>query len=202
MRLFFQPSVLLLLIPFGAMAQSPIADIRHALKSLTLEQKTLALEYLRSAGTGVDDEIQNFYRQTSEQTKAKTISLLDWFRQQKKQAPLASVAWDHDTLFFPDTPEGELLTGSFRLTNTGTTPYLISHCKATCDCTAHDIPKQPIMPGETALVQVSFDTSGKLGVAMPALIIYDNSSPNQRTILHVKANILARKKPRKYPWND
>lgn len=184
------------------MAQSSIADIRHALKSLTPEQKTLLLVYLRSAGTGMDDEIQNHYRQTSEQTKAKTISLVDWFRQQKKQTHLASIAWDQDTLFFPDTPEGEMLTGSFRLTNTGTIPYLISHSKATCDCTAHDIPKQPIMPGETALVKVAFDTSGKLGVATPALIIYDNSTPNQRTILHVKTNILARKKPHKYPWND
>ena len=202
MRRYFQSFVLLLMLPVGSMSQSPIADIRHALKSLTSEQKTLALEYLRSLGSGIDDEIQNSYRQTSEQAKAKTVLLVDWLRLQNKQVQLASVTWDQDTIFFPDTPEGDLLTGSFRMTNTGAVPYLIRQNKTTCDCTALNVPKHPIMPGETAEVHFEFDTSGKLGIAAPALIIYDNSTPNQRKILHIKSNILARKKPRKYPWND
>jgi len=195
-------TALLLLSTVLCFAQKPATDVRPALKSLTLEQKNLVLEYLRSIGSGIDDEIQDFYRKTPEQAQTKTVLLLEWLRQRQKQVQLATTAWEQDTLHFPDTAEGNLLTGNFRVTNTGTIPYVINRVTTTCDCATHNAPKHPLMPGESAVINFEFDTSGKLGTATPALIIYDNSTPNQRKILYAKANILARKKPYKYPWND
>lgn len=202
MRLFFCLLGVLLTITTTCFAQKPASDIRPALKSLSSEQKALVLGYLESTGSGVDDDIQNSYRQAPEQIQAKTVLLIDWLRQRQKQVQLASATWDKDTLRFTDTPEGSFLRDSFLVTNSGLVPYIIRDVKTTCDCATYDVPKHPIMPGESAVLHVEFDTGGKLGIATPALIVYDNSTPNQRKILYLKANILARKKPHKYPWND
>lgn len=200
MRLFSCLLGVLLTITTTCFAQKTAFDIRPALKSLSPGQKALVLEYLESTGSGVDDDIQNSYRQAPEQIQAKTVLLIDWLRQAQMQ--LASTIWDKDTLRFTDTPEGVFLRDSFLVTNTGSVPYMIRDVKTTCDCATYDVPTHPIMPGESAVLHVEFDTSGKLGIATPALIVYDNSTPNQRKILYLKANILARKKPHKYPWND
>lgn len=202
MRPFFLFWGVFLPATITCLAQKPVSDIRPALKSLSPEQKALVVEYLKSTGSGVDDDIQSTYRQTSEPTQSKTVMLIDWLRQQQKQTQLATTTWDKDTIYFADSTEGAFLTGAFLVANTGSIPYLIKAVKTTCDCVVYDVPAHPIMPGESAVIKLGFDTSGKLGIATPALIVYDNSIPNQRKILYARANILARKKPHKYPWND
>ncbi|MEQ1744422.1 MAG: DUF1573 domain-containing protein [Saprospiraceae bacterium] len=195
-------SFFLLVLPFVSRSQPPIADIRPVLKSLSIDQKSQVLEYLRRFGDGMDDEIQRVYAQSPKNAQAQTALLVDWFRQQKKQPQLAAVRMDRDTFFFHDVSEGTPVAASFEITNDGTTPYIIAAHKTTCDCTVLKMPQYPIMPGEKAVLRVEFDTSGKLGTATPAVILYDNSTPNQRHILYLKGNISARNKPRKYPWND
>lgn len=47
---------------------------------------------------------------------------------------------------------------SISFTNTGNEPLVISNCKGSCGCTVPTCPKQPIMPGEKASIEVSYDT--------------------------------------------
>ncbi|MFN0014204.1 MAG: DUF1573 domain-containing protein [Saprospiraceae bacterium] len=195
-------SFFLLVLPSVFFSQPPIADIRPVLKSLTTDQKTRVLEYLRRFGDGMDDDIQRVYAQAPKNAQAQTALLVEWFRQQKKQFQLAEVHFDRDTFFFNDVSEGTPVATSFEVVNRGTVPYIIADYKTTCDCTVLKIPSHPIMPGEKAVLHVEFDTSGKLGMATPAIILYDNSTPNRRQILYLKGAISARNKPRKYPWND
>lgn len=46
----------------------------------------------------------------------------------------------------------------FSFTNTGDQPLIISAAKVECSCTTVDFPTQPVMPGQTGKVTVSFDT--------------------------------------------
>jgi len=194
--------VLLVVLPFWACAQQNPADIRPMLKSLTQHQKLQLQEYLRHLGVNIDDQIQNAYLQVSAQNQQKAVRFIEILKQDPKQVHPTSVRWDRDTLFFGDLEEGASLIDSFRVTNTGNTPYLISGTKAICDCIVHQVPEYLIMPGETAVLRLEFDSSGKLGPVNPAVIVYDNSFPNKRSILYLKGNITARKKLRKYPWED
>lgn len=188
--------------PFGLTAQQTPPDIRPMLKSLTQSQKLQVQEYLRHLGVNLENEIQSAYQQITTQNQQKAIRYIDILKKDPSQIPPAHISWDRDTLFFDDIVEGSSLIDSIRLTNTGDTPYLIHHTKAICDCTILQAPKYLIMPGETAVLRLEFDSSGKLGPVMPAIIIYDNSFPNKRSILYLKGNVSARKKLRKYPWED
>lgn len=108
-----------------------------------------------------------------------------------------TVDWTPDTLFFGDVYAGAIVLDSFSVTNTGEHPYLIREVKASCDCTAYKYPKEPVMPGETAIVRVEFDSAGKAGITRPGIVIYDNSIPNSRSILYMEGFVISKKKPQK-----
>jgi hypothetical protein len=57
-------------------------------------------------------------------------------------------------------------------------------------------PKFPVLPGETATVRVEFKSQGKVGKTIPGIIIYDNSSPNQRNLLYLNGEVTPKVKPK------
>ncbi len=46
----------------------------------------------------------------------------------------------------------------FKFTNTGNEPLIIKGAKSSCGCTVPTYPKEPIMPGESNVVEVRYDT--------------------------------------------
>lgn len=64
---------------------------------------------------------------------------------------------------FGKASEGEQVTTSYTLTNTGKEPIIIQNHTVECGCTTPDYPREPIMPGKTAKINVGFNTAGKLG---------------------------------------
>lgn len=201
-QIFLLFSVFFLLTPALLAQREHLKDVRPLLKSLTLEQKLQVLDYLRHLGAGIDTEIQNAYEQVSYQNQEKAVTHIDLLRKGENQWPAAQVVWNRDTIFFPKIPEGNRLIDSFVVRNTGSTPYLVRDVKTTCDCVILKWPDQPVMPGESAVVRVEFDSRGKRGVSTPAVILYDNSLPNKRSILYLRGEITPRKKIRKNPWED
>ena len=45
-----------------------------------------------------------------------------------------------------------------KFTNTGTEPLVIKNARGSCGCTVPTYPKQPIMPGESAEIEIRYDT--------------------------------------------
>ena len=204
MRVFsktFCPLALLVCSTFLLGAQSASNDIRPMLKSLSHSQKLQVLEYLRHLGADLDNEIQYAYEQVPRLAQAKSVQFIETLKKEKDQFALTSVNWNRDTLFFGDLPEGTPLIDSFVVTNNGRAPYRITGAQTTCDCTVLRLPEHPVMPGESAVLRIEFDSSGKLGAATPAVIVFDNSYPNKRNILYLKGNVTLPKKLRKYPWD-
>jgi hypothetical protein len=62
---------------------------------------------------------------------------------------------------FPETKQGELASHDFMITNTGSEPLIISDYKVGCTCTKAILPENPIQPGETVPLTVTFDTKDK-----------------------------------------
>lgn len=62
---------------------------------------------------------------------------------------------------FPKAQEGILLEHSFTVVNTGDSPLIISEYKVECTCTKAILPTDPILPGKSAIIKVTFDTEGK-----------------------------------------
>jgi hypothetical protein len=46
-----------------------------------------------------------------------------------------------------------------KFTNTGTEPLIIKNARGSCGCTVPEWPKEPIMPGETAQIEIRYSTN-------------------------------------------
>jgi hypothetical protein len=80
----------------------------------------------------------------------------------------------------------------FLLTNTGDQPLIITAARASCGCTNLRYSKEPILPGETSTVQVSFNGSG-MGNVKKTITITTNASASP-TILAFTANVVKEEK--------
>ncbi len=107
-----------------------------------------------------------------------------------------TVHWNRDTLEFGIIEEGAILLDSFVVTNTGAVPYEIRNVRSSCDCTVLRYPKTPVQPGKSASIRIEFDSHGKAGWTQPGIVVYDNSTPNLRSILYLNGRVVPRKKPK------
>jgi hypothetical protein len=62
---------------------------------------------------------------------------------------------------FPKTNEGVVLEHEYKFTNTGKIPLIFSGYSVQCTCTKVIVPKDPIPPGKSGVIKVSFDTNGR-----------------------------------------
>ena len=78
--------------------------------------------------------------------------------------------------------DGEKVTYSFRFTNSGNAPLIISNAKGSCGCTVPNYPKEPIAPGNSSYIDVTFDSKGRTGKQSKAVTLTANTNPNRKVI--------------------
>lgn len=84
--------------------------------------------------------------------------------------------------------QGEVVSYTFRFTNVGDTPLIISSVDKSCGCTASEYPRDPILPGKTGSIKITYDSKGHQGFQSKALVINANTNP-AHTTLRVKAQV-------------
>jgi len=87
----------------------------------------------------------------------------------------AELRFDKKVQKFPDTEEGVVLEHLFTFQNTGNSPLIFKDYKVTCPCTKVIFPSQPIPPGKSGEVKVTFDTKGKSYYQDRIIEIFSNS---------------------------
>jgi len=85
--------------------------------------------------------------------------------------------------------KGERVAYSFRFTNAGNSPLVISAVRSGCGCTVGDYPKDPLKPGETGKIDVVFNSSGRNGFQSESVRVLNNSSESALT-LRITAEVL------------
>jgi hypothetical protein len=88
----------------------------------------------------------------------------------------AAITFKEKSIDFGDITQGDKVEHTFQLTNTGSAPLIISNVAATCGCTVPSWPKEPIAPGKTSEIKVSFNSAGKMGKQNSVVRIYSNAS--------------------------
>lgn len=83
---------------------------------------------------------------------------------------------------FPTTKQGTILTHDYMITNTGDVPLIISDYKVSCTCTKATLPEEPIEPGQTFALQVSFDTKEKYYFQDRTIVLVANTKKNTHNI--------------------
>jgi hypothetical protein len=90
---------------------------------------------------------------------------------------IANLTFEKTEHYFGTVIDGEKVTYSFRFTNTGNADLKLTSVGASCGCTATDYPLEPIKPGETGKIKVSFDSSHRLGMQNKKVTVRSNSNP-------------------------
>ncbi|MBI3218458.1 MAG: DUF1573 domain-containing protein [Bacteroidetes bacterium] len=105
----------------------------------------------------------------------------------------AIITWDVTSFEFGDIYKGDKVQHTYKFTNTGTLPLIITNVEVTCGCTIpKGWPRDPIMPGNRGELQVQFDSSGKFGRQNKVVTVVSNSRYGNSQITF-SANVLEKK---------
>lgn len=87
---------------------------------------------------------------------------------------------------FGKLTQGEIVKYDFHFKNTGKSDLRISRVSTSCGCTVGKYPHKPVKPGEEGDIEVTFNTSHKMGYQNKSIMLLANTKP-ERTVLHIKA---------------
>jgi hypothetical protein len=90
---------------------------------------------------------------------------------------------------FGDIPGGDKVTHDFIVFNTGDDTLVIKDVRASCGCTAAKPEKNNLLPGESAKINVQFNTYGRSGQQQKYVYISSNDKDTPELRLSFTANI-------------
>ena len=79
----------------------------------------------------------------------------------KSSLPVLTFA--QDKFDFGTITQGEVVSHFFKFKNTGKSNLIITDAHGSCGCTVPKWQKEPIKPGDSGVIEVTFDSFGKSG---------------------------------------
>ncbi len=87
-------------------------------------------------------------------------------------------------------PEGDAVRKcSFKFTNTGTAPLIINQAFASCGCTVPSFTKDPIKPGGTGSIDVTYDGTGRTAGRFAKTITVRSNAKTQVVRLRIEGEM-------------
>lgn len=102
----------------------------------------------------------------------------------------AEFKFEQETHDFGKIPQGTPVTYTFKFTNTGTAPLIISNIQSTCGCTVPDYSKTPVKPGEEGQIKVTFNAAAAQPFSKPITIASNAKTPSKTLI--IKGEVVAK----------
>jgi hypothetical protein len=104
------------------------------------------------------------------------------------------ISFEKKTHDFGDIFQGDKVEETFKFTNTGNEPLIITNVQVTCGCTTpKGWPKEPIQPGGKGEVTVAFNSAGKMGRQDKTVTIVSNAVNLDGTQIRFTTNVLDKK---------
>lgn len=91
---------------------------------------------------------------------------------------------------FGTIKQGAVVNYDFNFNNVGKEPIIISEAHGSCGCTVPQWPKEPVAKGQKAVIKVTFNSAGKMGMQDKTVTINSNAK-NSPIVLHLKGNVEA-----------
>ena len=108
--------------------------------------------------------------------------------QENANAPKTKVKFDKEVHDFGEIMQGEIVSTTFTIKNIGENDLYVVEAHGSCGCTVPEVTKEAIAPGESAPIQVKFDSNGKSGEVTKSVMITCNTAKIVETI-NIKASI-------------
>ncbi len=144
-----------------------------ALLILACNQKSENIEN-ENSGSMIEAEGQN-----SEEIKAENERILREEAEKKKYEAENVTTLKFDKLvhnFGKVKADTDNFT-TFKVTNTGTKPLIITNVEASCGCTTPKKPENPILPGQSDVIDVKFHPNAGQGEVKKTVTVTANTDP-------------------------
>ena len=99
----------------------------------------------------------------------------------------AQVTWGNEIYDFGEIPQGKPVTIEFTFTNSGNEAILVSEVVPSCGCTASDYPKEPVAPGKSSKITVTYNAVS-LGVFSKNITV-NFQDPALKKLLQIKGTV-------------
>lgn len=96
-----------------------------------------------------------------------------------------TMKFKEETHDFGNLQQGAPAVTEFMFTNSGKEPIMVQNAKGSCGCTVPSYSKDPVAPGKTGSIKVSYD-SKRVGPINKTVTVTSNVGT---TVLHIKGNI-------------
>ena len=88
---------------------------------------------------------------------------------------------------------GTIMKGSdgnceFKFWNDGNEPLILQNVKASCGCTTPSYTQKPVMPGQSGVISVHYNTNN-VGGFSKTVTVTSNAVDNPRVVLRIKGNV-------------
>jgi len=124
----------------------------------------------------------------SKVTPAKLPNTID----AKPKGPTTSIAFTEEIHEFGEVEVNSENLYAFEFTNTGTAPLTITNAKGSCGCTVPQWPKEPILPGQTGMIDVKYTPNkGQAGQLIEKVVTVTANTEPANTMVRIKANVKA-----------
>jgi hypothetical protein len=107
------------------------------------------------------------------------------------------IAFEAETHDFGTIDQGGNGTYEFKFKNTGKEPLIITDAKGSCGCTVPSWPKEPIKPGASSTIKVTYDTK-RVGAFNKSVTITSNAKSSVKTIV-IKGDVKATPQEETFP---
>ena len=77
----------------------------------------------------------------------------------------------------------------FTITNTGNEPLILSNVRSSCGCTVPKWTKEPIMPGESSVIDVKYATN-RIGPINKSITITSNAVNAPTKVIRIKGKVI------------
>jgi len=112
----------------------------------------------------------------------------------------AVFALESDVVDYGTIDQGSEPLRLAKFKNTGTEPLIISGAKGSCGCTVPNWPKEPIMPGESSVIEIRYDTK-RVGAINKTVTVTSND-PAGKHVIRVIGTINAVAQEEGVPTNN
>lgn len=125
---------------------------------------------------------------------AIATSQLTFSQSNQAQTAGAALSWEKTIFDFGDIPQGGKVEYTFKFTNVGSEPLMITNVTTQCGCAApRGWPRDPVEPGGRGEITLSFDSSGKFGRVNKVASVVSNAVNKDDSQVLISGNIIEKK---------
>lgn len=92
------------------------------------------------------------------------------------------IAFEEIVFDFGKVKEGAVVDHVFKFKNTGNAPVIVSQVAASCGCTTPSFTREPVLPGKTGEIEVSFNSLGQVGTQQKIVTVSSNAENRVTTV--------------------